>query len=130
MLYQVHAKKVWWLCAKGHERQVKISFRTAQNSGCPYCLSKSAEYVLTISNPVLAEMWHPNKNGNLTPEDISANSAKEVWWLCKMGHEWQEKVYLQDRSQGCPFCLKEKLGEKNPEIRMLEKLPEAYINQL
>ena len=100
-------KKVWWLCEKGHEWQTTIIWRTSDNTGCPFCMQKGVEYELTLSNPELAEMWHPEKNGNLTPADVTANSVNTVWWLCKKGHEWQEKVYLQDRSQGCPFCLKE-----------------------
>jgi hypothetical protein len=100
-------KKVWWICAKGHEWQAIIRMRTSVNTVCPHCLNKGAEYKLTLSNPELAKMWHPEKNGNLTPADVTANSVNTVWWLCKKGHEWQEKVYLQDRSQGCPFCLKE-----------------------
>jgi DNA-directed RNA polymerase subunit RPC12/RpoP len=109
-------KKVWWICEKGHEWQAKISDRTRSNTGCPYCSQKSAEYELTLSNPELAEMWHPEKNGNLTPADVTANSVKTVWWLCEKGHEWKKKVYLQDRKQGCPFCFKEnpvkKVGDK------------------
>jgi hypothetical protein len=100
-------KKVWWKCEIGHEWQTKILYRTYYNTGCPFCSQKSAEYELTLSNPELTEMWHPEKNGNLTPANVTANSVNTVWWLCKKGHEWQEKVYLQDRKQGCPFCLKE-----------------------
>ena len=105
-------KRIWWLCVKGHEWQATISVRTVDNTGCPYCVQKSAEYELTISNPELAEMWHPLKNKNLTPVDVTANSLNTVWWLCNKGHEWKEKVYLQDRSQGCPFCHKENPAKK------------------
>jgi hypothetical protein len=105
-------KKVWWLCEKGHEWQAIIVWRTRDNTGCPFCAQKGVEYELTLSNPELAKMWHPEKNGNLTPADVTANSVNTVWWLCKNGHEWQEKVYLQDRSQGCPFCLKENPDKK------------------
>ena len=30
------AKKVWWICSKGHEWDAIISSRT-RGSGCPYC---------------------------------------------------------------------------------------------
>jgi hypothetical protein len=105
-------KKAWWICEKGHEWQAKILDRTAHNTNCPYCWNKNAEYELTLSNPELVEMWHPEKNRNLTPADVTANSVNNVWWLCKKGHEWQEKVYLQDRSQGCPLCHKENANKK------------------
>ena len=70
----------------------------------------SKTYNLKAVNPGLASQWHPLKNGDLKPEDVTPGSGKKVWWLCEKGHEWQEKVYLQDRSQGCPFCHKEKMG--------------------
>ena len=54
-------KKVWWLCSKGHEWQARISSRNLNNASCPFCANKSTKYVLPISNPVLAEMWHPEK---------------------------------------------------------------------
>ena len=34
------AKRVWWICRKGHEWEAAISNRTSQNSGCPYCSNK------------------------------------------------------------------------------------------
>ena len=37
---------------------------------------------LATVNPVLAKEWHPTKNENLNPEDITSGSSKEVWWLC------------------------------------------------
>jgi DNA-directed RNA polymerase subunit RPC12/RpoP len=114
-------KKVWWLCEKGHEWQAKIYNRAIKNMNCPFCVLKSTTYALPISSPELEELWHPEKNGNLTPGDITANSAKKVWWLCKKGHEWQEKVYLQDRSQGCPICHKDNPGGGKSGYKFLPK---------
>ena len=34
------AKKVWWLCPKGHSYDATISNRTSRGSGCPYCAGK------------------------------------------------------------------------------------------
>lgn len=36
---------------------------------------------LQTVNPELAQQWHPTKNGNLKPADITAGSGKKVWWL-------------------------------------------------
>ena len=40
---------------------------------------------LATVNPMLAKEWHPTKNENLNPEDITSGSSKEVWWLCPKG---------------------------------------------
>jgi DNA-directed RNA polymerase subunit RPC12/RpoP len=36
------AKKVWWLCPKGHEYETRLYSRTNKNnpSGCPHCFAK------------------------------------------------------------------------------------------
>jgi len=98
--------KVWWKCKKGHEWQAIIYSR---NSGisCPCCSGKKAskENNLLIKNPELAKEWHPKKNGKLTPNDVTANSGKEVWWKCKKGHEWQANIKSRNNGRGCPYCL-------------------------
>jgi hypothetical protein len=57
--------------------------------------------------PEVARQWHPTKNGDLTPEGVTAGSDRLVWWLCSEGpdHEWQTPVELRGkRGLGCPFC--------------------------
>lgn len=107
------SKKVWWLCAKGHEWETNISHRS-NGSGCPYChkvkkrnasaLLLEKRGCLNIKNPQLSEQWHPTKNGNLTPNDVTAGSNKKVWWICKEGHEWDATIKSRNNGRGCPFC--------------------------
>ncbi len=99
------SKKVWWRCKKGHEWQAIIANRF-KGDNCPYCGGKKAskEYNFGIVNPVLIKEWHPTKNGKLTPFDVTPNSNKKVWWLCKNGHEWQAVIGTRNRSAGCHFC--------------------------
>jgi hypothetical protein len=54
----------------------------------------------------LAQEWHPNKNGNLTPRDVKKYSGNSVWWLCNKGHAWQSTVYKRSRGRGCPQCAR------------------------
>ncbi len=97
-------KKIWWICGKGHEWLAKVNDR--EKSGCPYCSGKRVipgETDLATLNPRLAEEWHPTKNGQLRPYNVSEGSDKKIWWICKKGHEWQSKV--DDRKKGgCPYC--------------------------
>ena len=50
------------------------------------------ENTLASRYPELAKEWHPSKNGNLTPYDVSYGSGKRVWWLGKCGHDWDAKI--------------------------------------
>lgn len=35
--------------------------------------------------------WHPQRNGDLKPEDVPYNYGGEVWWKCPKGedHVWK-----------------------------------------
>jgi len=100
-------KKVWWLCALGHEWDAGIADRNGRNIGCPVCSNRRVlvgSNDLASTNPVLASEWHPTKNGSLTPYSIVAGSAKKVWWLCALGHEWKTTCVLRTAGRGCPVC--------------------------
>ena len=30
----------------------------------------------------IAKQWHPTKNGELTPFDVTPGTKKKVWWKC------------------------------------------------
>jgi hypothetical protein len=64
----------------------------------------SSENCLQTVNPNLAREWHPTKNGSLTPQDVTANSNDQVWWLCAKGHEWKATVSSRNKGQGCFYC--------------------------
>jgi len=42
------AKKVWWLCSKGHSYEAAILSRTSQRSGCPKCSNQSSKPEIRI----------------------------------------------------------------------------------
>jgi len=66
----------------------------------------SQDYNLYLLKPNLIMEWHPTRNGNLRPRDVTPGSGKKVWWLCEEGHEWQAAIYSRNRGSGCPVCYK------------------------
>jgi len=99
-------RKVWWLCEKGHEWEAKISNRS-NGRNCPFCSGKCADAknCLQIQNPDIEKQWHPFKNGDLTPSNITSGSRRKVWWQCNKGHEWESRVADRvRRGSGCPYC--------------------------
>jgi hypothetical protein len=98
-------KKAWWICSKGHEWKAIINGRLKSN-GCLYCsrILPSEDYNLEKINPILAKEWHPVKNGNLKPCDVTPYSNKKVWWLCNQGHEWIVDIYHRTNGNGCKVC--------------------------
>lgn len=57
--------------------------------------------------PDVAKQWHPTKNGDLTPDDVSKYSRLLVWWQCPNGHEWQQAIPGFVRFGHCQICRKE-----------------------
>ncbi len=103
------SKKVWWICDKGHEWEAVIYQRATMETGCPYCTRRKAspETSLEATHPQIAAEWHPTKNGELRPEDVTKGSSKTVWWLCPEGHEFQQVVkHRVGRSGLCPICYR------------------------
>jgi hypothetical protein len=72
---------------------------------CPYC---QGDRVLVGFNdlatvaPDLATEWHTGRN-ELTPFEVTAGTARRVWWQCAVGHEWEARIYSR-RQSGCPYC--------------------------
>jgi len=99
-------KKVWWICAKGHEWEARVSNRHYLKRGCPYCSGQRANKsnCLQTINLNLAKEWHPTKNGKLTPFDVTPGSGKKVWWICAKGHKWTATVNSRNQGKGCPYC--------------------------
>ena len=61
---------------------------------------------LASENPVLASEWDYEKNGSLTPSDVSYHSRKKVWWICKScGYNWSATIDNRAKGRGCPNCL-------------------------
>lgn len=101
-------RKAWWRCGKDHVWLAEISSRT-RGCGCPYCAGKRinpGENDLASVNPRLAAEWNSERNGALTPQDVTEYSNRRVWWRCSEGHVWRAVIYsraLGDRC-GCPVC--------------------------
>jgi len=99
-------KNIWWMCSKGHEWQALVSTRS-KGSMCPTCRHELAgQQAVSVLRPDLALQWHPEKNGDLRPSDISVKSTKKIWWVCENDatHVWPAAVISRSR-HGCPICI-------------------------
>ncbi|MGI5195651.1 zinc-ribbon domain-containing protein [Streptomyces sp. CA-288835] len=60
---------------------------------------------LAAKYPKVAQEWHPALNGDLSPEQVTGVSGKQVWWLCSAGHVWQARIDQRTaKGTGCGFC--------------------------
>lgn len=68
--------------------------------GCPYCSHRRfKDLSLASLYPEMAKDWDYSKNDKeLSPETISPNSEKLVWWKCEHGVEWRQNVVSRKKS--------------------------------
>ena len=108
-IINIHSnQKVWWKCPKGHEWRETPHSRIDKEgfSKCPYCSGRIAikgVNDLKTVNPKFLQEWNYKKNGTLSPSDFMKYSNIKVWWKCKKGHEWQQKISNRNYN-GCPYC--------------------------
>ncbi len=116
-------QKVWWLLpyddpetGKHFDFEWKAVIATrADGIGCPFLSRRrvwSGYNDLATLRPDLAEEWHPTKNGNLRPSDVTVSSGKNVWWLLPyddpetgkhFDFEWRTGIDNRYNGTGCPF---------------------------
>jgi hypothetical protein len=114
---------VWWLYSYDDpetgkhfdfEWQAEVRDRSRGNK-CPF-LSGRAIWPgfndLATRCPKLAKQWHPTKNGNLKPTDVTPYSDKKVWWLYSyddpetgkhFDFEWEADIFGRARGKRCPY---------------------------
>ena len=116
-------KKVWWKLhyddsATGNhfdfEWETTIGNRY-KGDGCPFLSGKriwTGFNDLATTRPDLAAEWHPTKNGDLTPYDVTSGIDKKVWWLLPyddpdtgkhFDFEWEARINARNKGDGCPF---------------------------
>ena len=99
-------RRVRWTCPKGHEYEATVNKR-AQGHGCPVCSNHqvlAGSNDLATTHPDLAAQWHPTRNGDLVPQQVTAGARKEVWWTCPKGHGYKARVSHRTVGSGCPVC--------------------------
>ena len=60
---------------------------------------------MALTDPVLLAQWDRERNGDLTPDDVTYGSRRKVWWRCEKGHSWQAQIKSRTLlGAGCPIC--------------------------
>ena len=121
------------------EWEASIDNRNKHQS-CPYLIGKAVWpgfNDLATTNPELAAQWHPTKNGDLRPTQVTANSNRKVWWLYPYDDpntgkhsvfEWQATVYNRNNGTDCPYLTMYK-GEEYIKQYLQENNTVYYAQQ-
>lgn len=114
-------RELIWTCLEASHRFTATPARMTRRRNdrsyprCPKCVK------LVYHSPTIAGKWHPTKNGELVPSDVSYGSNRRVWWKCSDaecpvvgGHDWQDTVcHRTTGNRGCPACAGKVLTGEN-----------------
>ncbi len=73
-------RRVAWLCRNcSHVWRASVDHRARRGHGCPACAGKVATAATSLAGrfSALAAEWHPTKNGELTPRDVTPGATSE-----------------------------------------------------
>jgi very-short-patch-repair endonuclease/uncharacterized C2H2 Zn-finger protein len=94
-------------CEHGHRYERSLMTLVGNEGRCKMCAGQVATETnnLAVVFPEIATEWHPTRNHDLTPSDVTPFSNKPVWWLCSAGHSFQQVVHKRtQRGDQCPKC--------------------------
>lgn len=78
-------------------------YRASADGRCPACRLRESGASLADRDPALAAHWHPSKNGDLLPSQVTRYSSTPVWWLCpRCGHV--RRCAPKSKSTHCSAC--------------------------
>jgi very-short-patch-repair endonuclease len=118
---------VYWLCPNTCEQGCPHVYRAVicnrtRGSECPYCSEPRKKVCIhdsiVTTHADIAKEWHPTKNGELKPDDVSHGSKKNIWWLCSETcvegciHEYQATPNNRcgvNKKHNCPFCCNQQI---------------------
>ena len=113
------SKKLWWKCPKDDDHEWQSTGATrVSGAGCGVCSGKVVvtSNCMATTHPELAAEFHPTKNGDHTPDNLTARSDKKLWWKCPKGddHEWQTTAgNRSNNGTACPICANQKVVPSN-----------------
>lgn len=96
-------------------RHLPLERICAKGEACPYLSGKAVLpgfNDLASNYPELAKQWHPTRNGDLKPSDVTCGKNKKVFWYLPyddpetgkhFDFEWE--AWIRDRTRGakCPY---------------------------
>jgi len=121
--------KYWFLCKENHEWDT-AAYNILDGTGCPICSGRVVhiDNCLATVKPEIAKQWHPEKNGDVTPYDVTAHTNKKYWWVCPRGHDYPASPNTRKNAlNGCQKCSNE-LHTSFPEQSIFFYIKKIFSN--
>ncbi|WP_319432967.1 zinc-ribbon domain-containing protein [Mycobacterium sp. RTGN5] len=84
------------------------------DAAATYIKRRRIDESLATLHPELAAQWDPEKNGLLTPADVTPGSRQKAWWICPIcEYSWAAAIYSRaGAGHGCPECGRRKSSNR------------------
>ena len=96
--------KAWWVDSNKNSYQMSIYKKCIEGQGSPFDVGKKIAPGKSFADlhPELAEQWNYEKNGDLTPYDVTIGSSRKIWWVCpETGETWEATPKYRVKSGHC-----------------------------
>lgn len=92
--------------AADYDAYLEIDQPWSSDAAATYIKRRRIDESLAALYPEVAAQWHSERNGLLTPADVTPGSGHKAWWLCpRCEHTWAAAIYNRARGgHGCPEC--------------------------
>jgi hypothetical protein len=121
--------KRWWQChgAIDHVWEASPDQRVGRGSGCPCCSGSQVSVTNSLASlaPEVAALWHPTKNGEVTPANVLSRSGVKRWWQCHgaIDHVWKASPDQRvGMGSGCPCCSGHQVSVTNSLASIMPKV--------
>ena len=118
------------ICAHRWDAVISSRANASTSRGCPACrgLAVNDTNRLSLLRPFLAAEWDTERNGSLSPENITVSSGVKVHWKCAAcTHRWEAVICNRSRGRGCPRCAARLLGSGTSKIEVAVAAEFAHI---
>ena len=96
--------KAWWVDSNDNSYQMTIYKKCICGQGSPFDAGKKIAPGNSLAElyPELAKQWNYEKNGDLTPYDVTTGSSRQLWWICpETGKTWKASPKYRVKSGHC-----------------------------
>jgi len=121
-VYKSSGKKYWFDCPDcEHCFEIRASCVSIGNwciycagkklcttEGCNFCVKRS------FASSEKAKYWSRDKNGDVTPRQVTKSSQKKFWFDCECGHAFEDTLsHVTNSGRWCGYCSSKKICESD-----------------
>ena len=116
-VFKATRDRFWFTCETCfHDFEISLCYVSPSNNRwCPYCSKTHPKFCddddcqfcfnNSFASCEKSNYWHPTKNGDLKPRNVSRMNDMKIWFRCnKCPHDFEGTVSHISKGVWCPYC--------------------------